>query len=507
MAKSLTVFKDSHFQIVPRPLTRYARNLLFRTLEDKEVVPQKLFWTAVFSAFVIANAPTAKISAAVLRVLEALPNALSKNLLSLSPDMQRASQQITGHVFVPLKELLFLLSLMIIAYPIIRCVSKSRDFWRRVGNKQIVLPALALFLGLSFLVFPYSYPRGLHSHPSGLAGMGEWFGQMSAGPFQENNPMISKRLLKPAIAHFIHLDGYLRYYFFSLICTYILILLTVVFLESRLLPATSQEDHHLPSPRPTVKWLIYFSAMTSSFILTDFQWPGYSDQLSFILLLLMAIIPMTPQARLATIALGLVNHDGIVLAFVPVFLCCFPKTERVPAVLEVGLFYVIVAASYGFSVHKGLQVQQTFSDSGSGFVWEAVLGNPGFFLASLFFTYKLLWIAPAVAVAMLWNQKDKATSAAIVGITFFPVVLTLIAWDTTRVAGFGWLGLLIAVGVLLREWSRQPKAYHYALLALISANLLIPSYNVVLGFKDSFSKYPYPGFYMVLDSTARRLLE
>lgn len=318
--------------------------------------------------------------------------------------------------------------------------------------------------------------------------------------------MISKRLLKPAIAHFIHLDGYLRYYFFSLMCTYILILLTVAFSETRLLRAASGEDH-LQSRSPTVKWLIYLSVMTSSFILTDFQWPGYSDQVSFILVLLMATIPMTPQARLATLALCLLNHDGITLALVPVILWCFPKTERVTALLVVGLFYGIVAASYGFSVHKGLQAQQTVSDSGSGPVWEAALGDPGFFLASLFFTYKLLWIAPVLAVAMLWNQKDTATSAAIVGITFFPVLLTLIAWDTTRVAGFGWLGLLIAVGVLLREWSRQPKAYHYALLALISANLLIPSYNVVLGFKDSFSKYPYPGFYMVLDSTARRLLE
>jgi hypothetical protein len=107
---------------------------------------------------------------------------------------------------------------------------------------------------------------------------------------------------------------------------------------------------------------------------------------------------------------------------------------------------------------------------------------------------------------MAWNQKDRATLTSIVGITFFPVLLTLIAWDTTRVAGFGWLGLLIALGVLMREWSRQPKVYHYALLALTSANLLIPSYNVVLGFKDSFSKYPYPGFYMLIDSTARLLL-
>jgi hypothetical protein len=193
------------------------------------------------------------------------------------------------------------------------------------------------------------------------------------------------------------------------------------------------------------------------------------------------------------------------LALFPVILCCFPKKERVTAFLGVGLFYIVVAAGYGFSVDRALQGQQTVSDSGTGSVWEVALQSPGFFVASLFFTYKLLWIVPALAVAMLWNQKDKATSIAIIGISFFPVLLTLIAWDTTRVAGFGWLGLMIALGVLMREWNRRPKVYRYGLLALTTANLIIPSYNVVLGFKDSFSKYPYPGLYMLIDSTARRL--
>jgi hypothetical protein len=506
MGKSVVAFTDSHLlSMQPRP-NRYAHHLLFRTLEERDVLPKKLFWIAVFTAFVIASASTVKISAAVSKVLELVPDALYKNLFPISADIQRASQQITEHVLVPLKELLFLVSFLTIAYPIIRCASKSRDFWRRLVSKQTVLPALTLFLLLSLFVFPYSYPRGLHSHPSGLAGMGQWFGQMSVAPFQENNEMLYKRLLKPAIAHFIHLDGYVRYYFFSLICTYILILLTVVFSETRLLSTTSGEDH-LQSPNPKVKWLIYLSIMTSSFILTDFQWPGYSDHLSFILVLFMATIPMTSQARLATIALCLLNHDGIALALVPVILCCFPKKERVTALIGVGLFYGIVAAGYGFSVDRALQGQQTVSDSGSGPVWETALRDPGFFLASLFFTYKLLWIAPALAAVVLWNQKDKATLAAIVGITFFPVLLTLIAWDTTRVAGFGWLGLLIAFGVLMRVWSRQPKIYHYALLALTSANLLIPSYNVVLGFKDSFSKYPYPGLYMLIDSGARLLIK
>jgi hypothetical protein len=504
--RTVRLADDCHLLALQSPPNRYSQYLRFRTLEDKGVLSQKLFWIAIFSAFVIANASTTKISGAVLRVLEVLSDTLAKNQLTLNGDMQRASQQITEHVFVPLKALLFLVSLLIIAWPIVHCVCKSRDFWRRVVSKQTVLATVTLYLLLSFLVFPYSYPRGLHSHPSGLAGNGQLFGQMSVAPFQENDPMFYKRLLKPAIAHFIHLDGYRRYYFFSLVCTYILILLTIVFWETRLLPVTSAEGHP-QSPNSTIKWLIYLSVMTSSFILTDFQWPGYSDDLSFILVLLMATVPMTPHARLASLALCVLNHDGIALALVPVILCCFPKTERVTALIGVGLFYGIVAAGYGFNVHSSLQGQQTISDSGSGSVWQGALQDPGSFLAALFFTYKLLWIAPAVAAVLLWQQKHKATLTAMIAITFFPVLLTLIAWDTTRVAGFGWLGLLIALGILTQECMSRSRIYHYALLALISVNLVIPSYNVVLGLKGSFSKYPYPGLYMLIDSGARLLIK
>ena len=481
----------------------YADNFRFRTQEGCEQVPQKLFWSAVSSLFVIANATNAKISAALAAIVDALPTNLTRTLFD-SIDVQTTSQEITKHVLVPFKELLFLVALVILACSIGRCLMQSKVIWCRIVSRPMVLSALAMFFGLSLLVFPYSYPRGLHSHPSGLAGMGEWFGQMSVAPFQENNPMISKRLLKPALAHFFHMEGYVRYYLLSLFFTFGLILLTVGLLETRLL-ARTDGGSYVETPSGAVKWLIYFSAMTSSFILTDFQWPGYSDQLSFILLLVMAITPMTPQARIATLVLCLVNHDGIALAFIPIVLCCFPRPERFIAFVTIGLFYGIAAAVYGFNVQKSLEVQQTVSSIGP--VWEAAFTDPGFLLASLFFTYKLLWLAPAVAVALLWRDRDKLTAIAIIAITFLPIAFILIAWDTTRVAGFGWLGLLITFGVLLTKWHERCKSYQYGVIALVSINMLIPTYNVVLGFKNSFSAYPYRGLYVLIDLNSRRVVK
>lgn len=479
-----------------------AHDYLFRTLKDKKVIPPKLFWIAVFIAFVVANAPPAKISNLLFNLLQLVSENVITSLNAQNKDLHHISSTMISMVFIPIKKLLFFLSLLVLASPIVICVYRYKSFWSNPGLKGRAISALGFFPALSVLSFPYSYPWGLNSHPSGLAGLGIQYGYISMAPFRGNNPIYYKRLLKPALAHYLQMDGYVLYYLFSLICTYLVIFLTVTFLESKLLVENSSGESPLKWLSVKNKWFLYLSLMTSSFILVDFQWPGYSDNLSFILVLLMAIIPMTPQARLASVALCVVNHEGIALALVPVILFCFPKGERITAITVVALFYAMVVAGYGFSATKGLQGQGTMGDKGT--VWETALHGPGLFLTGLFFSYKLLWIPFAYAVWMLWNQKEKTIVLAIIMITLFPVLLTFFAWDTTRVSGFGFLGMLTALGLLIQQHGRS--AYHYTFVTLIYANLLIPSYNVLISYQNSFSSYPYPGLYMLIDSVARRLL-
>ena len=112
-----------------------------------------------------------------------------------------------------------------------------------------------------------------------------------------------------------------------------------------------------------------------------------------------------------------------------------------------------------------------------------------------------------MANTMRWRYGDTSPVmlAGLVAITLFPVALTVFAWDTTRVGGFGWLGVAIALGMFLKESARLPRVWQQAVVVLAAVNLLIPSYNVVIFYRDSLSAYPYRGVYMMLDSIIRQI--
>jgi hypothetical protein len=95
--------------------------------------------------------------------------------------------------------------------------------------------------------------------------------------------------------------------------------------------------------------------------------------------------------------------------------------------------------------------------------------------------------------------------ARLAGVVVGPVALTLVAWDTTRVAGFGWIGVVIGLAALFEETPALANGYQKAVAGLAAVNLAIPSYNVVLYYSDTLT-YPYPGLYRLIDSLIRAVL-
>src|SRR5215510_349940 len=86
---------------------RYSRYVLFDKSENKDVIPHKVFWIAIFIVFLIANAPPKRISPVLAGVLQFIPETFISCLFHQSQDLQQISNNIVFLLVAPLKELLF----------------------------------------------------------------------------------------------------------------------------------------------------------------------------------------------------------------------------------------------------------------------------------------------------------------------------------------------------------------------------------------------------------------
>ena len=479
-----------------KPSDRYRKFILFKSSTGKELIPQKIFWLAVVVIFSVVHLPKDRLYNFIAKVLESLPTSLFEALFNKNDPQHLAAHYMAGGIVnklvIPLKEFLFLIAFLVIISPLIRAIWRERHFWKKFKIKEITISALGVFLILSLLVFP----GGLNSSKFGLLGMGPAYGRMSLNPFAENTGWYYRRLLKPAIAHFINLDGSIRYYLFSLLGTYILIFLILAFVESKISKEQTEYEKKDKNLSPRIRFLFYVSVATSSYLITDFLWPGYADQLSFILILLMGCIPMTSQERLVIVALCMVNHEASAFSLVPIIFFCFPKQERIQAFLLMSLYFGIWFASYGLRVDNALAMNTVKTDDTTSL--QLFIDNFGYALVGVFFSYKLFWIIFLYVAWMLWEQNDRSTLVGIIGITLFPALILPVAWDTTRLMGLGCFGMLITLVILIDEQRKISRLYRHLLFTSIYVNIIIPSYSIVLERQESFGNYPYPGLYRLI---------
>lgn len=475
---------------------QYLKYISFETSEEKNVISWKVFWAAILTVFLIANAPPRKLIAGLHAVLPGLDKLTVDFLLS--------------EILIPLKAILFFLAFLVLAYPVAVSLIRPAELWRELGKRKVALSAFFIFVFLSFLTVPYECADNVSSS-FGLSGLGRHYGNMSLSPFSMDLDYCYGRLLKPAVAYFLQMKGLMLFYVFSLICTYLLILVSLVFLESKISDET--DPGRFPDkPLYTQKrFWAYVSVMTSTYVMTCFQWPGYPEQFAFILILLMASVPMNSQARLGSLVLCLISHDASVFSLTAMVLFCFPKKEKVPAFLAIAFFYAILFASYRFSVLSALAGHGSLA---RGVVWRFVFQRPVLVLKGAFFTYKLYWIIFLYAACRLWFQNGRGMLAAIASIVFLSGLSIFLGWDTTRLLGFGFLGILIALCFLINQFGSWPKLHRYALISLMIINIFMPSYNQYMRKwckkmlpydAPNCSRYPYPGLYGQIDKAAIKL--
>ncbi len=475
---------------------KYSNFILFNNSTSKKLIPWTIFWSSVIVIFGVVHLPKDKLQNFIAQLLQTLPAKFFEALFNKDDPQHIAAQYMAGGIvnklLIPLKEFLFYAALLVIFSIVIKSIWRERHFWNQLKAHRIALSALSIFLILSVLIFP----GGLHSEGLGLVGMGTDYARMSGNPFAENTGWYYRRLLKPAIAHFLYLDEPIRYYLLSLFGTYLLIFMMVTFIEAKIKYSQEIQNTTNKTLKFRSRYLYYLSIATSSYLITDFLWPGYADHLSFILIFLMACLPMNSQERLAIVALCMVNHEGSAFSLIPIILFCFPKQDIKRTFLLFTLYFGLWFASYGLSIGGALAPNIVRQDDSTSL--QLLIEHFDYAIAGVFFAYKLFWIIFLYMAFRLWFHKHIFSLVATTSMVLFPIFILPIGWDTTRLMGLGCFGMLIVLAILIDEHHQLPKRVQGLLLIIATLNLVIPSFSVVLERQESFSNYPYPGLYKLI---------
>lgn len=486
-----------------RASDKYSNFILFDNATSKKLIPWTIFWPSVIILFGVVHLPKDKLNNFIAQLLQTLPNKFFNALFNKDDPQHIAAQYMAGGIvnklLIPLKGFLFYVALFVILAIVIKAIYRERRFWYQLKVPRIALSALSIFLILSLLIFP----GGLHSEGLGLVGMGPDYARMSEDPFAENTGWYYRRLLKPAIAHFLHLDEPMRYYIFSLFGTYLLIFMMLAFMEAKLKQSHKTENTINKRLKFNLRYLYYLSIATSSYLITDFLWPGYADHLSFILIFLMACLPMNSQERLAIVALCLVTHEGSTFSLIPIILFCFPKQDIKKTFVLFSLYFGLWFASYGLSIAGALAPNVVRQDDSTSL--QLLVEHFDYATIGVFFSYKLFWLIFLYTTFRLWFHKHRFTVVATTSMVLFPIFILPVAWDTTRLMGLGCFGMLILLAILIDEHHKLPQKVQWSLLIIASINLIIPSFSVVLERQESLVNYPYPGLYNLIVSALNSL--
>jgi hypothetical protein len=428
---------------------------LFPLDDERSLVPAWLIWVAAAFLFFVLHSPHEVVVTTLNTLLEwTRQTDFVHNILSTISGKYARSEIDDlialgeNALIAPAKKLGFIVSVGILLLPIIASMRKASWIWERVALRRRLAGAGILFLALALLIVPRF-----------LQGFGDEYATMSLSPFTEGYGIFYRRFLMPSLAHVVGAYGYGFFFLFSLLLTFCLIVVVRLWLEKY------QVEHSI---------LFSLSLMTSSFVMFNFQLPGYPEQIAFILLLVCSIVPMNAHVRVAAFALALSAHEVAALVFIPAAWFFFPRQERYRLLLVLALYFG--AAFVGHALTDFQFLDKIISANTWTKPRQYFLENPFHALQGIFFGYKFFWLALIAAVACALKNRMFGIAFGISIIVLIPMALIPIASDASRLAGFGFFGMLTALVVL--ESHNVMSGEQLRKLAL--ANLILPSCYVDL---------------------------
>jgi hypothetical protein len=397
-----------------------------------------LFGIAVFVLVLDVHTPISKLATAYLPALVWLLQHTSIHTDTIK-GWSAVQPEVFAQVIVPLKDLTALAAIVVLLIPIFQDVRKKSLLF----DKATAITSLGVFVILSLLIFP-----------DRLGIMGKGYAYLSLSPFgfHDASNLIYKRVLMPYVAYVLQWKGIVFYRLFSLLCTYGVLYLTILFFKRKEI---------------NISFLGLLSIGTSSYVATQFQSPGYTEPLSFILLLLLFVVPMGTAARLSVVTLSLFAHEASAFILVPLVFLLFSRKEAWITIAVIVLFYAGWIASFGFDISAALASHNMGGES--GFAW--VLREPLYEIMGIGIAFKILWV---VIVAALFSR---TRDALFVGAMLCAgIVMTFLGTDTSRMMGFAFLALLVSLTAVLRSQFLSTKKQQI----LFAVNIMIPSVYIAV---------------------------
>jgi hypothetical protein len=349
-----------------------------------------------------------------------------------------------------LKGILFLSCVGVLAHPIVTDTRRIFAIARKstIRNTLVVSGGVAVLLAL--LVFHL-----------GNESMGTWYALKSLSPFEQDTGWYNKRLFMPAVAHILFFRGGWLYYMFS---SFVFVLFLCV-LYSWLKNYTGVKPWH------------FLSLATCSFVIFQYQFPGYPDVVVFTLFVLVMTPEFTQKSKLCFLLLALMTHEssffvGPILAY-----RYLNRRHRLSYVVALMLYGVIWATAYDFSIQAMFQNHDALGMSAVEWLVHEPHALAAWFLG-VFIAFKAVWLVLVLATILALRCHSYRDAVFIAACTCAGLLITFLGVDTSRHMGVAFPGVLVALETIRHYMPRQ--AANRTLSIIFAANVVIPSFYVGL---------------------------
>lgn len=259
--------------------------------------------------------------------------------------------------------------------------------------------------------------------PSQLGIMGYGYAALSRAPFTSLDPsgQIYQRLLMPSVSWFLGMQGNVPYHLFSLLIAAVLLVAVQWSLQRRGVTLSAVE---------------LISVATSSFLITQFQSPGYTEPLAYLFLIILFSDVLQGPAALAAMMLAVLSHEGAFLPALAYFFFRNRREELFYGAMFAALYAAVLVTSYGGDLNEIASVRSVGGIS--AFAW--LQAHPFRALFGFLISFKLLWIVIGAAAVRSAELRRGVILFVTAGL-----FMTVIAVDTSRMAGFSFGALLLSI--------------------------------------------------------------